>query len=215
MDVVCVLVFAAAFCCSSTHADATVGRLSEGSSKTDSLSLTVELGGSSLGLNLDRNSYLDHNLPLYLIHAGWDGGFRVERAKTQTDYTMYQDREKGAAFMISTKTDQNGHTSETLEGLVHTGGRIYRIQTEISADRKENMGRPQGRGIPENTDLRFQVQELNFSPADYMDDHEESSYRFNQPSEEEPTRHQRYRRQVTQDVFVDVVAMVDFGVYST
>ncbi|XP_070205241.1 fibropellin-1-like isoform X4 [Littorina saxatilis] len=200
------------------------GHVSEDGSNPDALpsrlSVTVDMGGSSLDLNLDRTSDLQTHLPVYSIHTDHTGRFHVSRTKSQTVFKMYQDRDKEAAFVFTTRTDDEGNTTETLEGMVQSGGKVYHVGTGI-------RGLPQGRSLSGDLDLQFDVHDLDINANDFFADYTVPDAEpdqgedgvvvvtdeNNSGTEEEENSHERYRRQADQDVFIDIVAFVDNKIY--
>ncbi|XP_070205243.1 fibropellin-1-like isoform X2 [Littorina saxatilis] len=188
------------------------GRLSEDGSNPDSLpsrlSVTVDMGGSSLDLNLDRTSDLQPHLPVYSITRDLRGLFHIHTTRSQTAFNMYQDVGNGAAFILVPHTDDHGKITHTLEGMVQYAGKVYQLKTEVS------LGVPQNRQFPGYLDLQFDVEDVNFNATEYLNDYDVPS------SDEEPPVSVPYTglysqpRQANQDVYVDIVAFADFGVYS-
>ena len=56
---------------------------------------------------------------------------------------------------------------------MHTGGRMYRLQSEVTRVSTDRSGRPTGRMFPQQQELRFDVHDLKLEHADYLFDYDE------------------------------------------
>ncbi|XP_070183825.1 neurogenic locus notch homolog protein 1-like isoform X5 [Littorina saxatilis] len=198
----------------------TRGRLSVEGSSTDPLptrlSVALEMGDGTLDLILD--STMDINFPLYRLQTDNRGRFHIKTAISQTTFKVYQDIKKDAAFIFVTETDDEGSTTQSLEGMVHREGRMLHVKGDVTRDGA------QGRAFPGHQDLDFEVQDMELNATEFWND-------YNLPvsdleagvflaaydstaKEKESTKYHHQKRNLNQDVFVDIVAFADYGVYS-
>ena len=56
---------------------------------------------------------------------------------------------------------------------MHTGGKTYRLQSEVTGVSTDRSGRPTGRMFPRQQELRFDVHDLKLEHADYLFDYDE------------------------------------------
>ncbi|KAI8788671.1 mucin-2 [Biomphalaria glabrata] len=98
------------------------------------LSFTFKVGDNDVRLNLKKNIFMDHSPPFYVVRQG-----KIVREINQeflSNYAYYQDKESGAAVMVSLGL---GHGEYLLTGNYFHAGEEYSIRplignTSLGAD---------------------------------------------------------------------------------
>jgi len=185
-----------------------------GSNKTEflpsTLAVDVILEGENVHLTMDRNLDQDVNIPFYVLHTDAEGKPRIQRVNTDMNVTLYQDTQQGAAFGIVHKRNKNGTVSKSMECLIKKGAKWFDLKSQQSAQDAEDLTPPEGLRSVQDILMDVHVQDdrsLGFSDmADYVV--------LPATAQESFLARRRQKRQVTQDVYVDFVALVDYGVYT-
>ena len=187
-----------------------------GSNETEflpsTLAVDVILEGENVHLTMDRNLDQDVNIPFYVLHTDAEGKPRIQRVNTDMNVTLYQDTRQGAAFGIVHRRNKNGTVSKSMECLIKKGAKRFDLKSQQSAQDAEDLTPTEGprsvQDILMDVHLHVQDDRRLGSPdmADYVV--------LPATAQESFSARRRQKRQVTQDVYVDVVALVDYGVYT-
>ena len=185
-----------------------------GSNKTEflpsALAVDVILEGENVHLTMDRNLDQDVNIPFYVLHTDAEGKPRIQRVNTDMNVTLYQDTRQGAAFGIVHKRNKNGTVSKSMECLIKKGAKWFDLKSQQSAQDAEDLTPPEGPRSVQDILMDVHVQDdrsLGFPDmVDYVV--------LPATAQESFSARRRQKRQVTQDVYVDFVALVDYGVYT-
>ena len=187
-----------------------------GSNKTEflpsTLAVDVILEGENVHLTMDRNMDQDASIPLYVLHTDAEKKPRIERVITDMNVTLYQDTQQGAAFGIVHKRNKNGTVFKSMECLIKKGAKWFDLKSQQSAQNAEDLTPPGGpRSVQDILmDVHWHVQDDRRAGSPDMVDY----VVLPATAQESFSARRRQKRQVTQDVYVDVVALVDYGVYT-
>ncbi|KAK7452808.1 hypothetical protein BaRGS_00039707, partial [Batillaria attramentaria] len=182
------------------------------SSETDSglppsLNVNLSIAADDLQLNFTKDTDIDPDLPVF---------------------GLYQDIKNGAAVGISQEMDQNGTSHFHLEGVLHSKGKVYDVR---NVQQNPNAERRHRRDVSDNVTSDGEDQEFvlklheDFSP-DNFDSIRKPPFILKKKTMapfrnitrplavQVPTAPPlRHKREVTQDVYIDVVAIADYAVY--
>ena len=185
-----------------------------GSNKTEflpsTLAVDVILEGENVHLTMNKTLDQDASIPFYVLHSDDNGKPRIQRVNTDMNVTLYQDTRQGAAFGIVHKRNKNGTVSKSMECLIKKGAKWFDLKSQQSAQDAEDLTPPEGLRSVQDILMDVHVQDdrsLGFSDmVDYVV--------LPATAQESFSARRRQKRQVTQDVYVDFVALVDYGVYT-
>ncbi|XP_070184064.1 uncharacterized protein [Littorina saxatilis] len=189
-------------------------------SELSTLALDVDLDGSDLHLDLDQDLDQDSQIPLYELYADDQGETQVRRIWTETNVTLYQNKQHDSAFGIVSKRNKNGTVSTALQGFIVRGDQLYEAKSKQSDDSTKEATQAENNPLLFDLDLT-EVQAPQLLQA--VDDGYKPYFSLDAAVKEKPSqdradipssRHTRRKRQtVTQDVIIDVVALVDYPIY--
>ncbi|KAK7466025.1 hypothetical protein BaRGS_00037426, partial [Batillaria attramentaria] len=119
------------------------------------------------------------------------------------EFAIYQDQQHGAIFAVAKGRDQQGRPQFNIEGVLHSHGKVFDVRSTRRQNPRQRHRYPRNANSDDlenannNTNRVFQgVQVKNVTGL-----HEQHT--------------SRRKRAVTQDVYIDVVALVDFAAYNT
>ena len=176
------------------------------------LAVDVILEGENVHLTMDRNLDQDASIPLYVLHSDAEKKPRIQKVNTDMNVTLYQDSQQGAAFGIVHKRNKNGTVSKSMRCLVKKGVKWFDLKSQQSAQDAEELTPPQGpRSVQDILmDVHLHVQDDRRMGSPDMVDY----VVLPAMAQESFSARRRHKRKVIQDVHVDVVALVDYGVYN-
>ncbi|KAK7452809.1 hypothetical protein BaRGS_00039708 [Batillaria attramentaria] len=179
----------------------------EGSGLPPFYAMDLTVNGSNVHVNLTRRSDVTPNIPLYTLNNNYNGKQTIQRrnANNTKEFAIYQDQQHGAIFAVAKGRDQQGRPQFNIEGVLHSHGKVFDVRSTRRQNPRQRHRYPRNANSDDlenannnslnNTDRVFQgVQVKNVTGL-----HEQHT--------------SRRKRAITQDVYIDVVALVDFAAY--
>ncbi|XP_070205659.1 metalloprotease mig-17-like isoform X2 [Littorina saxatilis] len=181
-------------------------------SQFSTLALDVNLDGSIVHLDLDQDLDQDTHIPLYELYTDDRGKAQARKMLTETSVSFYQNQQHDSTFGIVSKRNRNGTVSTTMQGFIIRGEKLYEARSKSHEESAGEASQVKNNSLLFDLDLQEVTQPQQQIDVDY--ESAEPSVRGTTVEDGSYIHGLRQKRQtVTQDVTIDVVAVVDYGIY--
>ncbi|BFZ04830.1 hypothetical protein BsWGS_07869 [Bradybaena similaris] len=189
----------------------------------DELNVTIQgESGNSTHLHLTQVKHIVADVPVYTLSLDAEGRYHHHRERLDNKQIIgyYQDTSSEAAIeLIITEGGANNGSNFQLKGELRIGGERFTLNPENRFKREAaDPASPEDSSytlVPQRTSRVAQHDYIEVAPEEktQVESIEPSIPGFGPVVETAATR-DRVRRQSKQNIFIDVVALVDFAVYS-